>query len=76
MKRFQVGGGNLTDRFFRAERVQPVAGVAEQSAPHRDTGADQAPEPGRRRERKIDRAIEETEAQRGRADREQRLNHR
>ena len=39
MERFQVGGGNLPDRFLRAERIQPVAGVAEQSAPHRDARA-------------------------------------
>ena len=39
VERSQIAGGNLPDGFLRAERIQPVAGVAEQSAPHRDARA-------------------------------------
>ena len=39
MKLFQRGHGNFASGFFRAERVQPVAGLAEQRAAHRETRA-------------------------------------
>ena len=39
VKRFQVGDGNLPDRFLRAQRIQAVAGVAEQRAAHGEAGA-------------------------------------
>ncbi len=39
MKRFQIGGGNFSNGFFRAEQIESVAGFAEQSAAHGDARA-------------------------------------